>query len=831
MALLEQTDSEDMDKLLAMFESLYLGTESQDENNGLQIPQSEEERKILGKAHLHEAVLSHEEGLRVHDLCKQMRKIDTFRDVLQKVHPRTHCNANHVEEGRNSVPELSGRFRFGANVDQTWKDRFIKKLLTFSDVFNEKEFDLNMTDVVHDIELTPGPSIRERPRPIPPQDLEEVRQHVQQLLDARIIKPSTSSFASPIVLVRKKNGALRMCVDYRRVNAWTVRDSYSLPKIEHLFLTLSGAKVFTSLDLSKAYYQVPLSERAKKISAFTTPFGLYEFQRLPFGLVNAPMTFQRLMDCCLSDMNLAELIIFLDDIPVHGTNLQQLEDRTIRALERNLTLINVFLPPLRRWVPQFAQIAKPLNDFTVGYVPHKFKKTAKKAGALSLSSDISHLWGEREQSAFESLVKALTAEPMLGIADQSQPFILHCDASGTGLGIADHSQPFILHCDAIVNLLVSPPDNVDELVALYNSTLTALLDKFAPRYAKQEGQRQAERRWRKSRLEVDRQIYRHTRSQCSAIIVKARSRYVMNILSSAVSDSRKMFAVVNGLLGKDVTQPILPEMDDQTAASTLSAYFEDKIKTIMDSFSDSVDTVEQTSDLFCGTPLSNFQPVTEDELLKLVRRCSPTTRRTDPSTAVRQPFCLMNDLLCSADAGKVTLVVLLDLSVAFDVIDHSTLLTRLQMEVGIGGSALQWFHSYLSDRTQRVMVNQASSVTVPLLCGVPQGSVLGPVLFSIYTSQLGPLIEKHNVNRKMFADDTELYFSFSTDSEAVREAVCAVEDCCLEVKSCMLRNKLKLNDEKTEAMLCGSKLSLSKVSLDSIQFGGCWVPRALSVSL
>ncbi|PVD34129.1 hypothetical protein C0Q70_05392 [Pomacea canaliculata] len=89
-------------------------------------------------------------------------------------------------------------------------------------------------------------------------------------------------------------------------------------------------------------------------------------------------------------------------------------------------------------------------------------------------------------------------------------------------------------------------------------------------------------------------------------------------------------SVVNGLLGKDVTQPVLPEMDDQIAASTLSAYFEDKIKTIMDSFSDSVATVEQTSDLFCGMPLSNFQPVTEDELLKLVRRCRPTTSVDDP---------------------------------------------------------------------------------------------------------------------------------------------------------------------------------------------------------
>ncbi|PVD37206.1 hypothetical protein C0Q70_04201 [Pomacea canaliculata] len=103
-------------------------------------------------------------------------------------------------------------------------------------------------------------------------------------------------------------------------------------------------------------------------------------------------------------------------------------------------------------------------------------------------------------------------------------------------------------------LLVSPPDNVDELVALYNSTLTALLDKFAP-VKKRCITERPDTAWftpevRKSRLEVDRQIYRHTRSQCSAIIVKARSQYVMNILSSAVSDSRKMFAVVNGPWGK-----------------------------------------------------------------------------------------------------------------------------------------------------------------------------------------------------------------------------------------------------------------------------------------
>ncbi|XP_025104583.1 uncharacterized protein K02A2.6-like [Pomacea canaliculata] len=150
------------------------------------------------------------------------------------------------------------------------------------------------------------------------------------------------------------------------------------------------------------YYQVPLSERAKKISAFTTPFGLYEFQRLPFGLVNAPMTFQRLMDCCLSDMNLAELIIFLDDILVHGSNLQQLEDRTIRALER-LRIFKLKLDPDK-------------CIFATTEVRH--------LGYLVSAEGI-----RPDPEKIEVLTK-----PILGIADQSQPFILHCDASGTGLG-------------------------------------------------------------------------------------------------------------------------------------------------------------------------------------------------------------------------------------------------------------------------------------------------------------------------------------------------------------------------------------------------------------
>ncbi|KAL8596982.1 hypothetical protein ACOMHN_054713 [Nucella lapillus] len=179
----------------------------------------------------------------------------------------------------------------------------------------------------------------------------------------------------------------------------------------------------------------------------------------------------------------------------------------------------------------------------------------------------------------------------------------------------------------------------------------------------------------------------------------------------------------------------------------------------------------------------------------------------------------MNDLLRSADAGDLTVLVLLDLSAAFDVIDHDILLTRLEMEVGVVGPALRWFRSYLSERTQCVTVNQASSTEMLLVCGVPQGSVLGPLLFSLYTTQLGRIIQQHGISRKLFADDTELYHSFHPDDASMLEAVSAMENCCAEVKSWMSTNRLKLNDEKTEVLVCCSKCSLEKTTVSAVQVG------------
>ena len=152
--------------------------------------------------------------------------------------------------------------------------------------------------------MLPGPAIRERPRPIPVRDYEDARQHIQSLLDAGIIKPSTSSYASPIVLVRKKNGKLRLCVDHRKVNSRTIRDSYPLPKIEDMFAALHGSEWFVTMDLKMGFHQIEMDESSKDISDFVCPLCLFNFERMSQGLVNSPLTFQRLMERCVGDMSM-----------------------------------------------------------------------------------------------------------------------------------------------------------------------------------------------------------------------------------------------------------------------------------------------------------------------------------------------------------------------------------------------------------------------------------------------------------------------------------------------------------------------------------------------
>ena len=349
-----------------------------------------------------------------------------------------------------------------------------------SDVFTTSDNDLGYTETVkHKIRTTDDIPVTQPYRRIPPSQYQEVKDHIQKLLDNSVIKESHSNYASPIVLVRKKNGSLRLCVDYRKLNSKTVRDCFPLPRICESLDSLNGAKWFTTLDLASGFNQVAVSEDDKHKTAFITPFGLFEYNRMPFGLCNAPATFQRLMQSCLNDQIFQILLVYIDDIIVFSETYDEHLSRLDRVLARlsqhglkirmdkckflqrevsylgytvsdkgvstdpdKVAVVKEWKVPesvkelrsflgfasyYRRFIKNFAKIAGPLHDLQNTCL-HNIKKNKGKCRPFSEQWNIDH------QVAFDKLRILLTTAPVLGYADFTKPFIVETDASNLGLG-------------------------------------------------------------------------------------------------------------------------------------------------------------------------------------------------------------------------------------------------------------------------------------------------------------------------------------------------------------------------------------------------------------
>ena len=178
---------------------------------------------------------------------------------------------------------------------------------------------------------------------------------------------------------------------------------------------------------------------------------------------------------------------------------------------------------------------------------------------------------------------------------------------------------------------------------------------------------------------------------------------------------------------------------------------------------------------------------------------------------------IFNDIMISGNSGQVTMMVLLDLSAAFDTIDHDILIERLDKTYGIQDTALKWFKSYISDRTQSVAINNTISDTTTLKYGVPQGSKLGPVLFNAYIAPLSETAKKHNINDHKYADDEQLILSFTPNATETLTAKTRMENCIKDIRLFLSENKLCNNSEKTEIILVGPKHQMSKLNLNSIK--------------
>ena len=310
------------------------------------------------------------------------------------------------------------------------------------------------------------PPIRQRAYRTPLSKRIQVEEELRKMLDEGVIRPSKSEWASPITLVPKKDGSIRFCVDYRKINAATRKDAHPLPLIQDIFDSLTGAKVFSTLDLKSGYWQIPVAEEDVKKTAFITHTGLYEFVRMPFGLANAPAEFQRTMQTVLGEMIGQFVMVYLDDIVVYSKSEQEHEEhlrRVFDALEQNGlklkaskctfsapsvellgyivsaegikcnpdktdAIANLQVPETvkevrsflgmagyyRQCVPQFAKVAAPLVRLT--------KKHAR------------FTWGPEQQKSFETLKELLVSSRVMAHPDTSKPYKLYTDACDYAIG-------------------------------------------------------------------------------------------------------------------------------------------------------------------------------------------------------------------------------------------------------------------------------------------------------------------------------------------------------------------------------------------------------------
>ena len=348
----------------------------------------------------------------------------------------------------------------------------VKELLhKHADVFSAGAYDLGECSVVpHHIQLEDNPVVRLPYRRITPPLIPEVKDALQEMLDRGIIRPSKSPYASPVVLVRKKDGSLRLCIDYRKINSHTVKDSFPLPRIEEALDALRDAKYFTSMDLVHGYFQVVMDPTSIDVTAFRVPWGLYEFTRMPQGLVNSPSTFQRTMEYILGDLNLSQIILYLDDILVFSSTFEQhLErlDLVLTRLAENglkvkgkkchfvqqeveylghvVTSEGVRMDPgkvekIRTWprpqngkdVSSFLGLASYYRRFIDGFssIAAPLHQVAEKGKG----SKTKFVWGQAQEEAFEILKSQLTSTPVLTYPKFDEEFIVEVDASKKGLG-------------------------------------------------------------------------------------------------------------------------------------------------------------------------------------------------------------------------------------------------------------------------------------------------------------------------------------------------------------------------------------------------------------
>lgn len=381
---------------------------------------------------------------------------------------RKICNVNRICKDLSQIEPLDrNEIQVGKNVSNEDVDKLHKLLQSYRDCFAMNLGEIGLAkDVEMTIDLNDDRPIVYRPYRLSFAEREQVRTVIEDLLQNDIIQESDSEFASPILMVKKKTGEQRLCVDFRALNNKTRKDCFPLPLIEDQLNNLSGNRFFTSLDLASGYYQIPMAQGSRRFTGFVTPDGHYEFKRMPFGLANAPAVFQRLVNKMLGAKRFGAALAYLDDILVPSVDLQQ----GFQRLEEVLKLLREFGLTLKLSKCRFFDSVitylgyeisvdgiRPNEDkilavklFPVPRNVHEvrqflglagyFRKFVKGFGEIArpltnlLKKDIPFEWTDRESSAFHLLKDKLVERPILSLYNPKLDTELHTDASAHGIG-------------------------------------------------------------------------------------------------------------------------------------------------------------------------------------------------------------------------------------------------------------------------------------------------------------------------------------------------------------------------------------------------------------
>ena len=367
------------------------------------------------------------------------------------------------------VEEINQHFEENQRFDAEQKSKLQNLLRSFQHLFVKEFMDLPGTDVVkHKIELNDPTPAYSKPYRIPFSQQETVKKEIDKMINEGIIEPSNSPWASPIVLIPKKDGSIRFCVDYRKLNQKTKLNRWPLPHIQDCLSLFQGAQWFSVLDLFSGYWQIKMEENSKEFTTFICQFGTFQFKVMPFGLVNAPATFSQMMDVVLREFILQFVSVYLDDITIYSKsfedhlvhlrkvfekldafqlriklskcqfaaseilvlghivsregiamNPKKLEalkklkiPKNVKELRSFLGLCNYF----RKFIQNFSEIALPLTELT---------KT---------KNNPYYKWGTAEDDSFSDLRRALVSAPILKHFDRTRKTILSCDASSFAVG-------------------------------------------------------------------------------------------------------------------------------------------------------------------------------------------------------------------------------------------------------------------------------------------------------------------------------------------------------------------------------------------------------------